>query len=401
MRSRLSVGSLIFILLGLSAGCPGVVAPPTGDGADAGTGTDTGSGGGAGGELVDGNRNPAATSPRGKTSGEPNDTFDEPVVAVFDGDGIARLQGGVATVGDLDVYLLGPLAAGDRVVVDAYAFNSSLDITVAMFDAEERLVFNNDDREDSSGGSLDAFVDFIVRHDGERYHLVVSNSPFGSSRRLTGGYRVDIEVSTGFETPPPVAQTIVLNFAGGNIESPILGNITVAALDGGAISPLYEGQTETIKNRIVEVFEQNYGRFNVNVLTSDDPAPGPGVRFSTVHFGGFDQTMFGIAEDVDLYNLEYCDDAIIFAESFSPVVFSRAPSAVELGTAIGNVAAHEAGHLLGLNHTNDDLDLMDDQSPADAFLLDQEFMSAPLSEDIMPIGQQDGVLLLDEIVGPK
>ena len=43
---------------------------------------------------------------------------------------------------------------------------------------------------------------------------------------------------------------------------------------------------------------------------------------------------------------------------------------------------------------------MDDQSPADAFLEDQEFMEAPLSGDIMPIGFQDAPLLLEEIVGP-
>ena len=43
---------------------------------------------------------------------------------------------------------------------------------------------------------------------------------------------------------------------------------------------------------------------------------------------------------------------------------------------------------------------MDDQSHADAFLDDQEFMEAPLSSDIMSIGVQDAVLLLDEIVGP-
>ena len=56
-------------------------------------------------------------------------------------------------------------------------------------------------------------------------------------------------------------------------------------------------------------------------------------------------------------------------------------------------------HLLGLNHTDDDLDLMDDASPTDAFIEDQEFMEAPLSPDIMSIGSQDGVLLLSEIVG--
>ena len=110
---------------------------------------------------------------------------------------------------------------------------------------------------------------------------------------------------------------------------------------------------------------------------------------------------FGIAETVDLYNVDYCDDAIIYTESFTPSVFTNLPSAEGMGVAIGNVAAHEAGHLLGLNHVDDDLALMDDRSAADAFLMDQEFMEAPLSRDIMPIGTQDSVMLLSEIVGMR
>jgi hypothetical protein len=139
----------------------------------------------------------------------------------------------------------------------------------------------------------------------------------------------------------------------------------------------------------------------VTILTTDDPPPPPGEMYSTIYFGGFDPSAFGLAEDVDLYNVDCCDDALIFTESFTPSVFTGVPTADEVGTAIGNVGSHEAGHVLGLNHTDDDLDLMDDQSSADVFLEDQEFMEAPLSDDIMSIGTQNGVLLLNEIVGER
>ncbi len=175
--------------------------------------------------------------------------------------------------------------------------------------------------------------------------------------------------------------------------------VTVEPFDAGAISPAYERQEEALKEAIRTVIEQNFERFEVTVLTSDDPPPASGVAFSTVLFGGFSSSAFGIAEDVDVYNVDYCDDAIIYSESFTPSVFSQLPSVEELGVAIGNVAAHEAGHLLGLNHVDDDLALMDDRSAADAFLGDQEFMEAPLSSDIMSIGTQDAVMLLTETVG--
>lgn len=374
---RASVIALAWTLAMVGMGCPGAIESPDG-----------------GGSSVDGNRDPLDPQP-----GEPNGAFALAISASFDAESIARLQGSVQQSGDLDVYSLGPLAAGDRVIVDAYAFSSSLDVTVAIFDSEERLVMNNDDRPD--GTSLDALADFIVRHGSSEYFLVVSNSPFASTRSLTGGYRVDVAVISSVGVPPPSQQVIVLDFDGANVDSPVLGTFTLLPFSASDISSAYEGETELIKEQIRETFAQNYERFDIVVLTSDDPAPAPGTEFTTMFLGGFDPNLFGIAEAVDLYDLDRCDDAIIYTESFAPAVFSRTPSAVELGIAIGNVAAHEAGHLLGLNHTDDDLDIMDDSSPADAFLEDQEFTIAPLSSDIVLIGQQDGVLLLNEIVGPR
>jgi len=374
------------------AGCPGVVMPPEQNG-----------------ELVDGNRDTSVTSPLGKTSGEPNGAFGNPVVAVFDSTGTARLQGTVQTVGDLDVYLLGRMSPGDRIIVDAYANGSPLDVTIALFDDQGRLVYNNDDHDALSSCGLvappttecDAYIDFIVRHPGNPYYLVVSHSPFANSAQVVGGYRVDIMKESGLDVPHPVAQTLLLDFDGAVVNSPVLGRITLGPFDAADIAARYAGDTQTIKDTILDVFDQNYDRFNVTILTTDDEPPPSGTKFTSIYFGGFDRGVFGLAEDVDLYNIDRCDDAIIFTESFTLSVFSGAPSAVEMGIAIGNVGAHEAGHLLGLNHTNDDLDLMDDQSPADAFLDDQEFKEAPLSGDIMLIGTQDGVLLLNESVGPR
>jgi hypothetical protein len=45
-------------------------------------------------------------------------------------------------------------------------------------------------------------------------------------------------------------------------------------------------------------------------------------------------------------------------------------------------------------------DLMDTVGGSSTLLLDQEFMTSPLDDSIFYIGTQDGVLLLNQILGP-
>ena len=392
--------AVVTIAIAGLAGCPSAPLPGVaGDDSTTGEVVDGNRDDSTTGEVVDDNGDDSSTDSSGKTSGEPNDTFAEAVVAVFDDRGLARLEGTIALAGDLDVYQLGGLSAGDRLVVDGATTGSVLDMSVAVFDEQERLVYHNDDRGGEADRFLDSYIEWIVRHDSSAYYLVVTNAAFAAPGDTTGSYTVDVEVIGGFAMTAPVGQTIVLDFDGGTVNIPALGEVTIEPFDAGAIARSYDGQDEALKEVIREVIAQNFERFEVTVLTSDDPPPANGVVFSTVLFGSFNASAFGIAQGVDAYNVDYCDDAIIYSESFTPRVFSRFPSVSELGTAIGNVAAHEAGHLLGLNHVDDDLALMDDRSAADAFLEDQEFTEAPLSSDIMSIGTQDAVMLLAETVG--
>lgn len=353
------------------------------------------------GPVTDGNRNATSNDTSVKTSGEPNGTFPEAISALFDAGGTARLQGTVTQEGDLDVFELGALTAGDRLVIDTATSGSALDVSVAVFDESGRLTYNNDDRGGSASRFLDSYIDWVVRHSSQNYYLAVTHSAFADPGTLTGAYTVDVRVAGGGPGIAPAQQILVLDFDGASIDSPQLGSYLLTELDAGAISPMYNGQTAQLKEVIRSAFVQNFSRFGVTVLTTDDPLPPEGTEYSTIYFGGFDAGVFGMAESVDLYNFDFCDDAIIFVETFDPQVFSFLPTAEELGLAIGNVGSHEAGHLLGLNHVDDDLALMDDQSAADAFVADQEFIEAPLSADIMSIGTQDAALLLMEIVGPK
>ena len=355
------------------------------------------------GSLTDGNRG-GGSSDTGKTSGEPNGSFAQAIVALFDANGSAALQGTVSDVGDLDVFNLGGLAPGDRVTVDVRSNGSSLDSSIAVFDNQERLAVANDDRQ-TNVRFLDAFVDFIVGHESTPYYLVVTHSAFADAGTFIGTYTVDVRVVRNAEVPSPVGQVLMLDFDGATIDTPALvvplgvTQLDIAPFDAGNISPIYEGLTADLKEAIRAGFEQNFSRFDVTIVTTDDPPPPPSAAISTVFLGGFNVELFGLAERVDASNADFCDDAIIFVETFAPSSFSFTPTLEELAIAIANVGSHEAGHLLGLNHVDDDGAIMDDRSATDVFATDQEYIWARLSADIMSIGTQDAPLLLFETVG--
>jgi hypothetical protein len=327
---------------------------------------------------------------------EPNGSFELAKTVSYDDEDAVRLTGSVTQLSDLDVFELGPLQRGDRVVADAATPGSSLDVSMAVFDAQGRLTYENDDF-GSGANFLDSYLDFIVRHDGSPYYLVVTHSAFAGAQTYLGSYRVDVQITPGLQAPSPRSQVLFLDFDGASVNSPVLGQFQLEPFDAADIDDEYAGDTELIKQQIRATFVQNFERFNVIIVTSDEPAPAD--PFSIVFFGGFNRQAFGLSENVDLYNIDLCDDSIIYTETFGAGAFAQLPTAQGMGIAIGNVGTHEAGHLLGLNHTDDDDDLMDDRSSATAFLDDQEFKEAPLSSDIMPIGTQDGVLLLAETVG--
>ncbi len=343
--------------------------------------------------LEDGNINSTLRS----RSGEPNDQFVQAIPAALTGAAVANLQGAVERFGDLDVYSLGAMAAGDRIIIDLDSITGSLDPSMALFDSQAALFTDNDD-EDFEHGNLDSYIDEIVRHDGDPYHLVVGHSAFAAFGSDTGNYVVNIVIERAHPVPPPVRQVFLLDFEGGDPGADNLLLDTVPAFDAAAIDETYAGQDKRIKAGIVATFLENFEEFDVVVATDPADLP-PGELFSTVMLGGRSSIAFGISEAVDHYNADHGDRAVIFTESFTPARFTFTPTVEEIALAIGNIAAHEAGHLLGLNHVTDPSALMDGVSPADVFVSDQDFTIAPLSDDILPIGNQDAVQLLEEIIG--
>jgi len=336
---------------------------------------------------------------------EPNNDAANAHTLAFAEDGRVRLIGQIPSLqvaNDVDYFDLGPLTTGDRVVISVVTPGSDLKTAAAVFDAEGRL-FILDAAETTDTGIVDPSIDEVIRHDSEVYRLVLSRAPYSG---LVGGeYELRIAVERGGSAPVPRSQIVWLNFDGGTVDVPDAGRMTFGSFDPGDIDPVYSGQNETVRDWIVRTVRQNYARYAVSVLSSDEGPPPADQPFSTVYFGGYAPRGLGVAlEGTDFYNADPADDAVVFTRRFTEDLFTVQPDARGLGTAIGNVASHEVGHLLGLSHVHQAYDLMNGYDAPDNLLGDQRFKNSLLNLSIFAVSDlslgQDGHLMLLEAVGP-
>lgn len=327
---------------------------------------------------------------------EPNDTFEEAAILNNAGLDDATLEGRIDRRGDVDVFDLGPMRRGDRITVDLERRDNRFRASVAVIDDRQSLFQIGWDPFVGGGPSVLGLIDETIRHDSEPYYLVVTHPP---EEATLGAYRLNVTIERGQVSPPARPQVVLLNFDGGILDMPILGTTLIEPFDSGKIDTVYAGQSRFIQDEIVEAIVENFSGVDVIFLTSDDADIAEFDSFSTLFFGSFSPVALGASQGVDAYNVNCCDDGLVFTESFGPAAFGFQPTAEALGVAIGNVASHELGHLFGLRHVTDSAAVMDELSPGVHLLADQEFKLAPLAPSVFPLGDQNAPLLLTEILG--
>ena len=237
-------------------------------------------------------------------------------------------------------------------------------------------------------------LQLVLRDDTEQLLLGVMPPASGSG----GSFRLRAKRTAGQPVPAARRQVVWLNFAGGDdLRVHTRDPISFPAFDAATIGEAYAGHTQEIKDLILQEMRADYAAYDVQIYSSDDGPP-PVEGYSTVHFGGDESGLLGLADGVDNYNESPEQNALVYVDNFA-AYWTMQLEPDEMAVMIANVASHELGHLIGLYHTKDPDDLMDTTGSAWDLAENQGFTRAPLEDTVFATGWEDSPVLLRQIVG--
>jgi len=303
------------------------------------------------------------------------------------------IRGSINGAGDVDLYNLGAVEVGDRIIVDMTT-EDTLDGAIALFDEQGATLLVNDHR-NVYLGSQQPFIDIIARRASSAYYIAVSATPGYSAN---GEYGLVASIVPGVATPSPRPDTVLLVFDGGNnVRISTRPSVNVPRFDASQIDTRFAGKTDDVIKALVQKVREDFADLDITILSTSE-----GARFESymtrVFFGSFDPGLLGVAEGVDEYNATAGQVAIVFTDTFA-VFGGLQPSNDEIAQALANVTSHEIGHLLGLIHTSDPSGIMDITASLNQLMLNQTFTQSSIYPDVFPVGMQNAIMLLVDGVG--
>lgn len=347
---------------------------------------------------------PAASVPSGDSPGEPsavvhiqhnevepNDLWENAEQVAFSGS--ADLIGTIAastSTKDVDIYDLGPAFAGQNLQADIDVFGGT-DVQLGFLDEHGHILAYIDPISPTAGPQV---IDIVINQDTSVLYAMVATRSTSSADR---SYTVHVTLQ-GSETPAARPQVVVLVFQGaGQVRIGFRPAVDVPAFDIGAVNSQFWGRTEEAIELLMQIVREDYEGLGVDVRRDADPTI-PAGDHTYIYFGTSDTRLLGLADNIDPFNADSTQSAIIYTDTFS--LFNQLNPGFE-GTVqvLANVASHEVGHLLGLRHTADPEDLMDVTATARQMLMDQWFKPGNLHVSVLPAGVQDGPTMLSWAVG--
>jgi hypothetical protein len=330
---------------------------------------------------------PPADAGDSPAADDPADEPDDPVVPPVP-DTTSKIVSGSVTRDAYRLIELGSAVAGDQYTISSTSFPTTGVFLIVLLDEQQDLLYRKI-------VSTYAPLSHIVRQDTAQLYLGVT--PAYSSGG--GSFEFKVLSDPGTAVPQPQAQVVWVNFGGGsNVTVNSHANMSFPAFDATRIGADYAGETGEMKAAILAALVEDYADYNLVVTTSDEGPP-PSEPHSVVHLGGDDDALLGLADNVDQYNTDLEQNAIVFADAFAPYTVMGLTTA-EMGQMVGNVVSHELGHLLGLYHTADPADVMDTTGTAWDLAADQTFLRGVLEESVFPTGYENCPARLLEILGP-